>query len=53
MWSHPLDHPFIISNLFYPRAAQSGTSRIPGAGHSDLIMIGMQVDFNAITAFIG
>lgn len=31
MITHPLDHPFIISNLFYPRSAQSGTSRVPGA----------------------
>ncbi len=30
MSTHPLDHPFITSHLFYPRYARSGTSRIPG-----------------------
>lgn len=30
MSTHPLDHPFIISNLFYPRTSQAGTSRVPG-----------------------
>jgi len=31
MSSHPLDHPFITSHLFYPRTAQGGISRVPGA----------------------